>query len=249
MLSDKPRCHYQNNPLAEVICQLRFPEVDIINSATPTQFQEAIRNQYPQYSMERERPVGKQSEGILNHQFVSNDGVWRVNLTNHFISLSCNRYSSWEQFANRLDIPLAAFIQIYKPDGFNRVGLRYVNFFSRKRLQLEGVPFSELFDAKYLGLMADDALQESSFHSSIVEADIALEDGCRVKIHSGPGMVKRNGHQDPDINFVLDCDYYIAGNTSPKHSASSLEKLHSKTYPVFRGAITNLLHNAMEPDE
>lgn len=51
---------------------------------------------------------------VTNYQFGSADGVWRVNLTSKFISLTCTNYSSWEDFAAHLDKPLAAFIKIYK---------------------------------------------------------------------------------------------------------------------------------------
>ena len=43
---------------------------------------------------------------------------------------------SQEEFAARLDQPLAAFLQIYQPAHFDRVGLRYVNFISRQALRL-----------------------------------------------------------------------------------------------------------------
>ncbi len=249
MLSDFPRCHYKNSSLVEVICQLRFSEIPSINSITPLNFQAAIREQFPQYSAVQEQPAGGNSPPVLNHQFVSNDGVWRVNLTMHFISLSCKHYTDWETFANHLDRPLASFIQIYKPDNFTRIGLRYINFFSRERLHLEGIPFRELFDSKYLGLMAADILPEQGFHNSIVEADFAIGNNCRAKVHAGPGMVKRNGQQDPNINFILDLDYYTSGNIPINHAAGTLENLHNRTYPLFRGAITQLLHNAMGPEE
>lgn len=249
MLSNFPRCHYKNSSLVEVICQLRFSEIPSINSITPLEFSAVIREQFPQYSAVQEQPAGGNSPVILNHQFISNDGVWRVNLTTNFISLSCNHYTDWKTFANHLDHPLASFIQIYKPDTFTRIGLRYINFFSRERLHLEGVPFRELFAPKYLGLMSDDMLSEKNFYNSIVEADFALGSNCRAKVHAGPGMVKRDGQQDPNINFILDLDYYTSGNIPINYAAGTLENLHDRTYPLFRGAITPLLHNAMEPDE
>ena len=118
---------------------LRFPDILTIGAGAPVEFQEAIRGDYPRYSAIKEpqmvRPgiVQTPTQISLNHQFVSADGLWRINLTSKFISLACSCYTRWEEFAARLDKPLAAFIRIYQPAWFDRVGLRYLNFFSRKQ--------------------------------------------------------------------------------------------------------------------
>ena len=41
MFSHEKRCNYQHNQLAEVICQLRFPEILAIQANLPVDFQEA----------------------------------------------------------------------------------------------------------------------------------------------------------------------------------------------------------------
>ena len=47
MFSHETRCIYRKNQLAEVVCQLRFPEILKIETAVPADFQEAIRDEYP----------------------------------------------------------------------------------------------------------------------------------------------------------------------------------------------------------
>ena len=39
MFSHEPRCHYRRNPLGEVICQLRFPEILAISANPLVAFQ------------------------------------------------------------------------------------------------------------------------------------------------------------------------------------------------------------------
>ena len=46
-------------------------------------------------------------------------------------------YPGWEAFGQHFDLPLAQFIRIYQPAFFQRIGLRYVNIFSRRALELE----------------------------------------------------------------------------------------------------------------
>lgn len=258
MFSHQERCIYQHNQLGEVICQLRFPEILIIGTEVPAAFQEAIRDEYPCYSARKEQPapritgapghlnLEKQPETI-NYQFTSEDGVWRVNLTSRFISLACSRYTRWEEFAGKLDKPLAAFIQIYKPAYFERVGLRYLNFISRKDLNLDGVPFNELFSPCYLGPLAEDDVSEQASSRCSIDAELAIRGGCRVKLHAGPGMIKRGQQQDQEVKFVFDQDLFMPGKVPVNYSAGALQTLHSQAYSIFRGAITERLHNAMDP--
>lgn len=258
MFKQYPRCQYENNQLYEVICQLRFPEILTINENVPAAFQDEIRAIFPQYSCraESQPPKIANNSGILkieqppvvnNYQFVSEDGTWRVNLTSRFISLSCSYYTNWETFAKRLDSPLVAFIKTYKPAYFERIGLRYMNFFSRAQLSLEEVPFSELFEQPFLGILGENDVNEKSAMRSSVDAEVTLDGGCRVTIHSGPGMVQRNGTQDKEVKFILDQDLFMPGNIPVNYSAGALETLHRQAFPIFRSAITEKLHNAMNP--
>ena len=49
--------------------------------------------------------------------------MWKINLTQNFVALSTLGYTSWEEFAQKLDKVLALFIQIYQPAFFERLGL------------------------------------------------------------------------------------------------------------------------------
>lgn len=259
MFSAEPRCHYRRSPAAEVICQLRFPEILAIAAREPVDFQEAIRASFPQFSRRQETPAPKlvgtpgnmtvqNQPPVTNYQFVSADGVWRVNLTSRFLSLTCTRYTCWEDFAARLDQPLAAFIRIYKPAFFERIGLRYLNFISRRELELEDIPFRELISPCYLGILAEEEIRETASSRSCVEAELAIRGGCRAKIHAGPGLVKRGGVEDKEVKFIFDQDLYMPGQVALNLAAGALQTLHSQADAIFRGAITDTLHQSMEPE-
>lgn len=260
MFSSENRCIYQENQLAEVICQLRFPEILTISTTLPDQFQEAIRSEFPRFSQRQEAAAPKlvgtpgnlsvqNQPATVNYQFMSANGVWRVNLTSKFISLACTRYTRWEEFAKMLDKPLAAFIQIYKPAYFERVGLRYINFLSRYALGLQGIPFSQLIAPCYLGILSEEDVNEASAVRSCVDADVSIRGGCRVKIHAGPGLARKNGQADKEVKFIFDQDLYMPGQVPVNLSAGALQTLHSQAFSIFRGAITEKLHDAMEPEE
>lgn len=257
MFSTESRIIYSKNQLGEVICMLQFPEILTIAAKAPADFQEAIRADFPRYATLRE-PVTfhpgnptQRTQPMINHQFVSEDGLWKINLTSRFVSLACSRYTRWEDFATRLDKPLAAFIRIYQPAYFERISLRYLNFISRKNLGLDDTPFAQLMAPCYLGVLGQEGIQEQSTVRSTVDADFAIRGGCRVKLHAGPGMIRRPGaeNQDKELKFIFDQDLYIPGKLAVNLSAGALQTLHAQAWPIFRGAITDTLHNAMEPND
>ena len=262
LFSDRPRAHYNNAPVHEVICQLRFPTILSINATEPADFQEMIRSDFPKYVRRQDiqqprlikTPAGpkfEQQPPITNYNFISEDGCWKINLTQHFISLSTVRYENWETFANHLDQALAAFIQLYKPAYFERVGLRYINLFSRQRLDEEGTPWSELIAPAYLGVMQEPDVDEADVFNSGVDLMMKLDNSCQTKIHAGPGRLKAknpNAPQDPESKFVFDMDLVMNGNTPCTLAAAGLETLHAHANRIFEGALTDRVRQAMMPD-
>ena len=260
MLLSEKRCILRKNQLGEVICQFRFPEILMISANPPAQFQEIIRAEFPLFHTRKEgvppRITGIQGEfhiekvpPITNYQFASADKNWRINLTNNFISLSCSHYTQWEEFAKMLDKPLAAFIQTYRPAHFTRVGLRYLNFISKKDLLLEDIPFSQLIATKYLGILSDEDVFEPTVNACNVDAQMQLGNSCMLKIHAGLGRVKQNGNSDDSLRFIFDQDLYIAGNIPINASTGAMQTLHSHAYSIFRDAITDRLFEAMAPEK
>ena len=245
-----------------MICQVRFPAFLSIGAREPVDFQDAIRSMFPRYAAKQEQPAPKitglgtpaakleQSQPITNYNFISADGKWKLNLTNSFISLSTVAYPGWEEFGKHFDLPLAQFIRIYQPAFFERIGLRYVNIFSRKALELESEPWRELMTSPYLGVLAEEDVDESRTQKCSVDVELSLDSTCRAKIHAGPGMIKKNvpnAPQDPEVKFILDMDLFMGGQIDPRMAAGGLETLHGHSTALFQGAITDKLHSAMEP--
>ncbi len=251
---------YARSPLAEVICQLRFPTILSIGAKEPAEFQEAIRSEYPRYAARQEQPAPKltgvgtpnpslqQQPPITNYNFISQDGKWKINLTNGFIALSTVGYTQWEDFAKRLDFVLAQFIRIYQPAFFERIGLRYVNAFSRKALGMEGLLWDDLIQSPYLGVLGEPDVDETTVTKNAVDVEMNLGGDCRLKLHAGPGMLKRGPQEaQSEARFILDGDFSATGNLPAGQVPARLETLHGWAVRLFRGAITRELHDAMGP--
>lgn len=251
---------YEKNQLIEVICQLRFPPILSIETDIPAQFQDTVRAAFPRYTCIAENlpvPSGSAPQTQKNHTFVSEDGASKLSLTKNFIALSTMRYTSWEDFARMLDEPLGQFIRIYRPAFFERVGLRYVNGISRQKLELQHCRWNDLFQPQYLGLLDDDGIEEASVSKCALDVELKKDDQCSLKLHAGPGSIRRtiktpNGLQtiqEPETRFLFDQDLFCAGNIKLPAVMDTLAALHEHADRTFSDAITDTLHEAMEPVE
>ena len=262
LFSDRPRSHYPNSPAHEVICQLRFPTILTINTVEPADFQEAIRAEFPKYARRQDTtppkitlvngsaPKVEQQPPVINYHFLSADNQWKLNLTKDFIALSTLHYTGWEEFARHLDKPLAAFIKLYKPAYFQRVGLRYVNIFSRSSLGIEDAKWAELISPAYVGPLCQPDAMEENFLNCASDLLLQLDSSCRAKIHAGPGRLKNTAQgapQDPEVKFIFDMDLSMGGDVPCTLSAAGLETLHGHATRIFEGAVTDRLRTAMGP--
>lgn len=258
----RPRVVYTNAPAHEVICQLRFPEILSINHTDPAEFQEAVRGDFPQYARYEEaaapqitgmngpNPQVEQRPPVTNYNFISADNLWKLNLTENFIALSTLHYTSWEEFARKLDKPLAQFIQLYKPAFFQRVGLRYVNILSRDKLGLTGVEWPALITPAYTGALKEPDVQESDCISCTADFLLKVDSSCQAKVHAGPGRLQANSPnvpEDAEVKFILDNDLSMGGSVPCTLAAGALETLHIHAYELFEGALTDRLRSAMNP--
>lgn len=262
LYSDNRRVHYERPQLTEVICQLRFPSILAIGAHEPADFQDAIRSMFPRYTAKQEQmppqlinpgtPNAKLDPpvSVTNYYFISADNRWKLNLSRNFISLSTVAYPGWEEFTRQFDLPLAEFIRIYQPAFFERIGLRYLNIFSRRALDLQDEPWRALISPAYLGPLSQEDVDEQKALKCSIDTELSLDSSCHARIHAGPGLVKRNipgAPQDNEVKFIFDLDLSMSGQIDPRMAAAGLETLHAHSTPLFQGAITDRLHSALQP--
>ena len=252
------RVIYKINPLLEVIIQYKFPKILALNSQDPIEFQEAIKADFPVYQLEVENQqeisitVGENREPkpsiiskhpVRNHSFISKDGLYKINLTSGFISISTVGYTRWEEMLERFLSPLKIFEHIYRPPFYERIGLRYIDVFSRKKLSLEGTSWKELIAQPWLGTLI--TIQEDKLVNSSFDTEYLLDNRVsRVKVHAGIGNV----NNDPEKVFIIDNDFIHIANINTEESTVILDYLHDNAKSFIRSAITDKLHNAMLPE-
>lgn len=256
------RVIYKKNPLARVICQLRFPPILKIDAETPVEFQDCVRKEFPNYSEKIElamRPHPRvqdpiphellsdmlRTTGTKNYEFSSEDGQWKINLTRTFIALSTDRYEVWEDFKQKLDIPLKTLINVYSPSHFSRIGLRYRDVIQRSVLDLDGVSWTDLLQAQILGVLADSDIGNSVQNLESVY-EISLPDGeSTVRISTQLTQDRNAG----EVCYVIDSDFFKARKTSTNDVIGKLDYFNQHAFRLFRWCITERLHKSMEPQE
>lgn len=255
------RVIYKRNPLDEVICQLRFPPILKIDAEVPAQFQEQVRRVFPSYSEKAEFKLRFSSElegppaeilgkmlgasDTKNHEFLSDDGEWKINLTRTFAALSTRRYQRWEEFSHMLALPVAALLDAYSPEHFTRIGLRYVNIIQRSKLEMPDRRWADLIKPHILGILAAPEVDGSvrNFESKF---EVGLSDGeSAVRIRTSFVQPADNG----EIRYKIDNDFFTSKKVEVGGMTDKLEFLNSRSGRLFRWAITDDLHRAMEPDE
>lgn len=254
------RVKYNKTPLENVICQLRFPPILEIDSQTPYLFQNKIREYFPIYEEKIEvqqeinaainiaitdqivNPMTKVSSN-KNHEFVSEDGLWKINLTRTFLSVSTGAYSTWEDFVSRLTLPLDALNEIYQPAFFTRIGLRYVDVFCRSKFGLDECSWKELIQPQFLGILGSDIAENVKEMNSVYE--IGCEDGEGI-IRISAGLVRKIDTNEEC--FLMDSDVYTLKKVICEDSKDKLNYLHDRTSRLVRFAITDKLHEGMEPE-
>lgn len=255
------RVIYEKNPLIEVIIQFRFPKILALNTKDPVDFQDSIKDDYPFYQLALENqqeisftfnqknpatPVPSiiQKQPVRNHTFISSDGTYKVNLTNEFISISTLSYRRWEEMLSHFKKPLSSFESIYKPPFYERIGLRYIDAFSKNELNLDGTPWKDLISSTWLGAFA--FTDENRVINSVLDVEYYLDrKTARAKIHAGLGTINNN----PERVFIVDNDFMQIEMIKPENSYDVLEYLHDNAKQFISEVILEKLHVAMKPEK
>ncbi|MDZ4359718.1 MAG: TIGR04255 family protein, partial [Variovorax sp.] len=171
-ISPTDRVIYRNNPLAEVVCQIRFDRIEQLErDGLDPAFKAFVEAEYPVAQQEQAFGFSLQLGGSptaspqpktipstrIFHQSNS-DKTWRVSLCADFLALNCKQYTSWDAFLPRMLDCAAAISKSYKNISPTRIGLRYKDLIERDKLGLDGTPWHQLIRPFLLGPLAENAL-------------------------------------------------------------------------------------------
>ena len=251
---------YKKSPLIEVIYQVRVPTILLINnkdSAEFISFWNEIKTDYPEFSenFDEQKEISINPDGtpstvrvnkIKNFVFLSEDKLWKVNLTNSFLSLSTHKYEHWNDFSKRLTKIITVFQKIFSPLFYTRVGLRYIDLIQRSRYKLDNIEWKEIIKPYYLGNLIN--LNNETINSYISEIE-SLSPNKKIGIKSHIELVNTQNINTNLIEkaLVFDTDYYINSKTELDQLEAINKELHSQSHDFIHNAVEKMLEEKMEP--
>ena len=243
----KVRVKYEEAPLVEVICQLRFPTILSINANEPVEFQEAIREEFPLYNCKNEQKTEVLNDKEVRisksrvYEFITKSTRTKVTVTSSFIAFSSLEYEVWEKFKEIIHSVLYNFVSIYKVPFYTRCGLRYRDIITKSRYGLSGTKWAELIQPKVIGIAAD--IEDERMESFRLDAEYRQTDN--IFTHNIFSFVHYDGAEE--LSLLLDCDYYCKEQVDISKAEEILNKLHSHSSNFISNSITPLLETAMKP--
>lgn len=253
------RVQYRHNQLRTVVCQLRFPTILKIEESSPADFQEEVRRKYPGFLERSPMPdmnLGAELESVFpaemqqflkqagkHFDFSSLDGRKTLTLNKDFLSLTTTEYRGWEEFVEDFRGPLRALVDIYGPAALIRTGLRYQNAVLRSEIHQEETSWSELINPQLAGILAADRVGDLVVNCMQV-ATVRLEDEMSfVRIQHGL-VVEENRQEEA---YLIDSDFYTEQTLEVGNALKTLSRLNRQAGQLFRWAVEERLHKAMEP--
>jgi len=262
------RVQYDHNPLAEVICQVRFVHAPSFVVSLPenvTLFMAQLG--YTQLSEEQILNVPtallKKVDGEIEpietiiakvFHFSSATEAFKVSISSDFIALTCSKYVNWSDFRHRFIDAYSSVRSAFDKISPIRTGLRYKSLIERESLGLADVAWSKLISPFLLGPLSPNSLSTGSENSEdeimsfVTQATIQLDD-CGLVLQSA---LLRSTVNDRRA-FLIDSDFFIerAATNAPETEnelIESLNRLHNNAGSLFRHSITKELHDALGPN-
>jgi uncharacterized protein (TIGR04255 family) len=237
-----PDVRLANSPLAEVICQVRFPTILRIAKQSPSDFQELVRHRFP--LLEASQNIQFAVAGVASDaaaeavvaarhfRFVSADKQTIALLSPDSFSLTQHHYTVWDEFARDLQLIHDAVQQIYKLPFATRIGLRYVNVFSDQNTGFSSLDaLGQVLRPELTCLLTSEAWSQPE---EMLTQILLTDDPGRLTIRVGA----RAHDEELGPSLLLDLDYFEEGDQVPIEGLlDRCRNYHDTVYNAFRWAL------------
>lgn len=253
LFPESERVVFTNNPIVQVICQLRFPPILDIASKEPADFQNAVRGRYPLYekayalpqevtALLTSLPLLPLPEGVT-HKFYVEDKTCEIALARDYVAVAATKYTRWEHFSDEVLLAREALEKVYSPAFYSRIGLRYRDVIDKSALRLAEAPWSSLIRTSILGLLAEEQII-SDVIASQSQSLIRLDDQGGFMILQHSLTLTAGGGQ----TYAIDADFYTERRGTREDVPNILRRFNRIAGNFFRWSITPRLRDALGPN-
>lgn len=255
-IQSSERVLYRHNPLAEVLCQVRFARIPDINDVSgilgdlsAAGYVKSVQPEVRLHFADSDHPPGFFQAYCVE----SEDGVWSASFNSESIALLCRKYTCWEDFLPKCLEVFSIFVKWFKVPAPLRVGLRYKDVIDRTVLGLDGTEWHELVQPFLLGGLSfgafsnDLAIPEDEVIGVTTQSILRL-DVCSVVLQSA---LMRAINDNSKTVFLIDSDFFKEYKSPGSAMIPSselqgiLDDLHRSAGDLFRRGIKAKLHEAL----
>ncbi len=243
-----PKITYRRNFLQSVICQVRVNPIFRVAKELPSEFQEAIRQDYPRAELRESIEIKVSEEGITPPEklgkawrFSSEDGDWTVTLDARFIAIDTKKYLNFEDFLTRFKGIHKPYCEIYSPSSAERVGLRYINAISPSEQLRAPKDWNAWVNPDLLGFAGTGRL---SFPVGECFEVVRAPQGL------GSITVRHGFNSDPTdkVAYLIDVDRYTDGKAEQSGIEGLLKEFNDECYNFFEWAVSKATKDWMRRD-
>ena len=247
-----PEVPLTDPPLVRVIAQVRFPLIASLEKGESiASFQEAIRKLYPVLRPEEERSVVLGPKGVVDTtrsntlwRFNEARGAWRVTLAPDFLAVETTKYTSREDFMERLRRVLNALKEHVDPQVLDRLGVRYIDRVSGENLSA----LPQLVRPEVAGILGSP-LAAHAHHA--VSQNVFILPGDAGQITARWGLLAPQSTIDPaaldpidERSWILDADAFQSFQAGSRRLdvdsvVDQARGFAERIYTIFRWAVTD----------
>ena len=226
------------------LAQVRFPPIlSINNPAHIAEFQEAIREDFPEYSLEKTVGIAPASDGEIQiaappplHRLKGDE--WFVSLAQDFLAVYTTNYQTKEEFVERVRSVSEALLCL-KPSRVNRLGVRFVDRVSDEQELRE---IETLVQGGFLG----PNLPEAGLRRIISRAVWPAKEGDILAHWGFMAPNERIANLDAvspleEASWILDLDMFTSDQMddfNPEHISRKTGEFVDRIYALFLHVFT-----------
>lgn len=246
-----------DTPLLAVVAQVRFPTILAIRQADDAQvasFQAKIRDIYPYLNEHHSYQVNVAGANepqisravVWRFSDLKKNPHWRISLGDDFIALETRKYTSRQDFLERLGFVLTAVGDVLAPASATRLGIRYID-------RLTGKAVTDIDD-----FLISDVVGVARHHGN--QANVIAPSIMNLMTHAqlrGPGsnvvaarwgILPPNETYDPDLlppidetSWILDMDMFTTAscNFCATDLLTTATGFAENLYKLFRHVVTD----------
>jgi uncharacterized protein (TIGR04255 family) len=260
VLPEAKRVRFGKSPLALVACQIRFEHLGVPGDDAIKRLRESVSDDYPvvQQLQGLNIQLGSPLQGIgqvgaapmptvqPGWRFSSIAQDWTISVFPDSVSVETSAYADWEDLDRRLRSLFAVVQSVLAPRVEIRLGLRYVNQFTKDDV-VEPAGWAKYLRPELVALTASELFAPAAFNAQqTVQLDAG--DAILTMRHGVPGGL---GPWAANPFYLLDIDCFREGQRilDSDNLLAELQRFNRMITSLFQWCVSDQMWEELDPHD